>query len=104
PYSQYGLGDLSPSMLPQNRAMGGIATATNEIGNFSNVNPLNPASYGVIDFTTIDVGLYANTIFLSQTGQPSQSNTNFRLSHLAFGIPITSRSALSFGLLPYSSL
>jgi hypothetical protein len=104
PYSRYGLGDLSPAILPQNIGMGGIATATNEIGNFSNINPLNPASYGVIDLTTIDVGLYASTIFLNQTGQPSQTNGNFRLSHLAFGIPVTHNSALSFGLLPYSSL
>jgi hypothetical protein len=104
PYSQYGLGDLTPSLLPQTTAMGGIATAINTINGFNNINPLNPASYGVIGLTTIDVGLYANTLSLSQTGQPTQRNSNFRLSHIAFAIPVTTHSAFSFGLLPYSQV
>jgi len=104
PYSRYGLGDMSSGILPQNTAMGGIATATNRISGYSNINPLNPASYGYINLTTIDVGLYSNSLFLSQTGQPNQKDNNFRLSHLAFGIPVTPHSALSFGLLPYSQL
>src|SRR4051812_39907143 len=86
PYSRYGLGDISSGILPQNTAMGGIATATNRINGYSSINPLNPASYGFINYTTIDVGLYSNNLFLSQTGQPSQKDNNFRLSHLAFGI------------------
>jgi hypothetical protein len=104
PYSRYGLGDFSPSILPQNIAMGGIATAINKINNYNSINPLNPASYATISATTIDIGLYGNSINLSQTGQPSQSNTNFRLSHIAFAFPVTRHSALSFGLLPYSTL
>ncbi|HEY0244431.1 MAG TPA: hypothetical protein VGC01_02620 [Mucilaginibacter sp.] len=104
PYSRYGLGDLTPSLLPQNLAMGGIATATNQINGYSNINSLNPASYGYIRLTTIDVGVYSNTLTVNQTGHPSQTDANFRLSHLAFAIPVTHASALSFGLLPYSQL
>ena len=104
PYSQYGLGDMYPQLLPQTAAMGGIATAINRINLYNNINPLNPASYGAIGFTTIDAGIYANSMSLSQTGQPGATNTNFRLSHLAFGIPVSRRSALSFGLLPYSQV
>ncbi len=104
PYSQYGLGDLTPMLLPQNIAMGGIGTAINQINGFNNINPLNPASYAAVRFTTIDAGLYNNTVFLSQTGQPSQRNENFRLSHIAFAIPVSGKSAISFGLLPYSEM
>jgi hypothetical protein len=104
PYSRYGLGDYSPSLLPQNDAMGGIGVAINRISGYNNINPLNPASYGTINYTTIDAGIYSSTINLSQTGQTSTSNSNFRLSHLTFAIPVSSRSALSFGLLPYSEL
>ncbi|CAN5326847.1 membrane protein [soil metagenome] len=104
PYSRYGLGDISPMLLPQNTAMGGIATATNRISGYNNINPLNPASYAAINLTTIDVGLYSNFVTFSKTGAADQKNANFRLSHIAFGVPVTKHSALSFGLLPYSEL
>jgi len=104
PYSRYGLGDISSGILPQNTAMGGIATATNRINGYNNINSLNPASYAFMNLTTIDIGIYTNTLFLSQTGQTSQTDANFRLSHVAFGIPVTPHSALSFGLQPYSQL
>jgi len=104
PYSKYGLGLFNQPLLPQNRAMGGIATATNKINDYNNINMLNPASYSAISLTTIDAGLYSNFVTLSKTGFPDQKNSNFRLSHLAFGIPVSKRSALSFGLLPYTEL
>ncbi|GAA4097984.1 hypothetical protein [Mucilaginibacter panaciglaebae] len=104
PYSQYGLGDLVPMTLPQNQAMGGISTGVNTINRYSSINPQNPASYGAISFTTIDAGIYVNKLSLSQAGQSTQKNSNFRMSHLAFAIPVTTGSALSFGLMPYSQV
>jgi hypothetical protein len=104
PYSRYGLGDIIPTLLPQNLAMGGIGTALNRISGYNNINPLNPASYGVINFTTIDAGIYNNNTFLSQTGQTGNPTSNFRLSHIAFAVPVSKHSAFSFGLLPYSQL
>lgn len=104
PYSRYGLGSLNEDILPQSRAMGGIATGLNRIGGYSNINSSNPASYGFINLTAIDIGLFYNNESLNQTGANSQTNSNFRLSHVAFGIPVSKRSALSFGLKPYSEL
>jgi len=104
PYSKYGLGLLSPLALPQNVAMGGIAAATNNINGYNSVNPLNPASYSTLRYTTIDIGLASDVTSLSKTGVASQTNTNFRLSHVVFGVPISAHSAASFGLLPYSQL
>ncbi len=102
PYSRFGLGDIDPQLMPQNLGLGGIGVATNRISLFNSINVVNPASFGAMNITVIDIGVYSNFSTLSQTGQTSQSNKNFRLSHIAFGIPVTKRSALSFGLLPYS--
>src|ERR1700748_1491175 len=108
PYSRYGIGDVSPGVLPQNIGIGGISAATGAIGGtMGSVNPVNPAangSIGYINKTVIDIGLESSTLFLSQSGQTSSPNTNFRLSHIAFGIPITKTSAITFGLQPYSEL
>ena len=107
PYSRYGIGDINPMLLPQSTGMGSIATAVNKISAFNNINVLNPASYAVINYTTIDVGLSSSILNLSQTGPNSQlssNNVNFRLSHIVFAIPVSRKSALSFGLLPFSSL
>ncbi|MFD0765866.1 hypothetical protein ACFQZI_13475 [Mucilaginibacter lutimaris] len=104
PYSRYGLGDINPMLLPQNTAMGGIGVATNTINGFFSVNPLNPASNANIGLTVIDIGLYGKFNTLEKTGQTSQNNANFRLSHIAFGIPVSKRSAVTFGLMPYSEL
>ncbi|MGY4535968.1 hypothetical protein ACVW0P_000362 [Mucilaginibacter sp. UYNi724] len=104
PYSRYGIGDINPMLLPQNTAMGGIGVATNTISGFFNINPLNPASNASIGLTVIDVGLYGKFNTLEKSGQTSQNNANFRLSHVAFGIPLTKRSAVTFGLMPYSEL
>ncbi|MEO3407054.1 hypothetical protein AAFN85_24270 [Mucilaginibacter sp. CAU 1740] len=102
PYSRYGIGDISPQLMGQSIGMGGIGVATNKISFFDNINVINPASYGAISRTTFDIGLYSNFITLNQTGSASQKNSNFRLNHVAFAIPTSKKSALSFGLLPYS--
>lgn len=104
PYSRYGLGDISPALLPQNAAMGGIGVATNRINGFFSINPLNPASYSSMGLTVVDIGVYGNFNTLQKSGETSQKNSNFRLSHIAFGIPVSAHSAFSFGLMPYSEL
>jgi hypothetical protein len=104
PYSQYGIGNISPNLMPQNAGMGGIGVATNTIGGFSTVNFVNPAAYATISLTTIDVGAFANVTSLSRTGLNSQSSKNFGLNHLAFAVPVSAKSALSFGLHPYSQV
>ncbi len=90
--------------MPQQTAMGGISTAINRINGYNNINPQNPASYGFINLTTIDAGIYVNVLTLHQTGQANETNDNFRYSHVTFAFPVTQHSALSFGLLPYSAL
>ena len=105
PYSQFGLGDYSESLLPQNRAMGGIGAGVGKSPDgLSVINIINPASYSNIHLTAIDIGAYVNTVSLSRTGYSSETSNNFRLNHIAFGIPVSHRSALSFGILPYTNM
>ena len=103
PYSRYGLGNIKGSLLPQFRAMGGISTAVSKVTGFNNINMQNPASYAGISLTTIDIGMSASVTNLTRNNL-SDSSFNSTFSHLAFAAPVTRRSALSFGILPYSDL
>lgn len=104
PYSRFGIGELSDQLMPQNIGMGGIATATNIIGAYRSINVINPASYGKLDYTVIDAGVYSTLQTFSMMGVADQRNSNTRFSHVAFAFPVSKHSALSFGLLPYSEL
>ncbi|HEX8378232.1 MAG TPA: hypothetical protein VF602_10450 [Pedobacter sp.] len=102
PYSQFGLGYLNGSQLPQNKAMGGISAGLRKPSTYNNVNLSNPASYSAIRITTFDIGAYGGATTLTK-GSVSERTFDASLNHLVFGIPVTKTSALSFGLVPYSS-
>lgn len=104
PYSQFGLGDLKGSFLPQNRAMGGISMGIRKPGMYDNINLANPASYSTFALTTFDVGASMDLRKLSKSGVNGSSEFNSTLSHITFGIPVNKFSAISFGLVPYSDL
>jgi hypothetical protein len=104
PYSQFGLGDIDQLALPQTIGMGGLGAAINNFSGYYNLNPVNPASYGSLRLTVIDIGIEGSDQMYSQTGQASQSNGNFKLSHVAFAFPVSKHSAISFGLQPYSEV
>ncbi len=103
PYSKFGLGELHGDQLPQFRGMGGISTGVRNFDSYYNINVGNPASYSGLRLTSIDIGLYGTYGSMSRDGV-SQTNANFNLSHLNFAIPVSGKSALSFGLMPYSSV
>jgi hypothetical protein len=103
PYSQFGLGDLKQMILPQSRAMGGISMGLRKPGLYTNINIANPASYSAAQITVFEIGQSLTVRQLSNTSI-SESGINSSISHIAFAVPVTKRSALSFGLLPYSEL
>ncbi|MBW4888601.1 hypothetical protein KXQ82_02695 [Mucilaginibacter sp. HMF5004] len=105
PYSQFGIGDYNDPTLPQLRAMGGIGTGVaRSTDGLSFINMANPAAYSSINLTTIDIGAFANIVSLSRTGFGSETSNNFRLGHIAFAVPTSKHSAISFGLMPYTNL
>lgn len=103
PYSQFGLGDLKQSLLPQSRAMGGIAMGLRKPGLYTNINVANPASYSAVQITSFEIGQSLNLRQLSNSSI-SANTFNSSISHIAFAMPVSPKSGLSFGLLPYSEL
>lgn len=104
PYSRFGLGNVKGSLLPQFKAMGGISTGVYKPSGFSNINMQNPASYSGITLTTLDMGL-SGAMTTLKDGSKSESSFNGTLSHVAVAFPIiTGKSAISFGLLPFTEL
>ncbi|SKB66258.1 porin family protein [Daejeonella lutea] len=104
PYSQFGLGDLKGSLLPQTRGMGGISMGIRKPGVYDNINMANPASYSTLSLTAFEVGASMDLRSLSKAGVTGKSQFNSTLSHINFGIPVNRTSAISFGLVPYSDL
>jgi hypothetical protein len=104
PYSQFGLGDLKGSVLPQTRGMGGISMGYRKPGLYDNVNMANPASYSTLILTTFDVGASGDLRRLANASQKGERQFNATLSHINFGVPVSKSSAISFGLVPYSDL
>lgn len=103
PYSKFGIGNLKGSALPQLRGMGNISTGIYRSSSYDNINTQNPASYAGINFTVLDIGM-AGTASTLKTSNLTEKNFNSTLSHLNLAFPITNKSALSFGILPYSEL
>ncbi|MFM6976643.1 MAG: outer membrane protein transport protein [Sphingobacteriaceae bacterium] len=103
PYSQFGLGDIKTIAIPQTLGMGGITMGIRKPGGYSNINVANPASYSAINLSTFDIGAGMDFRKLSKA-TVSEKTTNGTLSHLLFGIPVSTKSAISFGLMPFSDL
>ncbi|WP_342330274.1 hypothetical protein [Pedobacter sp. FW305-3-2-15-E-R2A2] len=104
PYSQFGLGNVKPLVLPQLRAMGSISTGVFRPGGYSNINMQNPASYAGISLTTVDIGMSGTFTTLNQ-GSLAEKSFNASLSHIALAFPIKNgKSGFSFGLMPYTQV
>lgn len=103
PYSKFGLGNLRGSVLTQQRGMGGIATGVYRSSGINNINMQNPASYAGIYLTTLDIGMSGSRTEL-KTNNLAEKSFNASLSHVAMAFPVTQKSALSIGILPYSEL
>ncbi|HRZ97426.1 MAG TPA: hypothetical protein P5084_07700 [Paludibacter sp.] len=100
PYTRFGYGDLSDSNSGEQRAMGGIS-----IGSRSKygINPVNPASYSVVDSMTFmfDVALGGLVSkFTDNTGNKTSFTSN--LEYITMLFPLSKKIGFSAGLLPYS--
>ena len=104
PYSQFGLGQIREDLLPQTRAMGGIAAGMRYQSGFAPLNISNPASYSAMTRTILEAGLYGNGTRLTK-GVATDYTADFAFSHFAIGIPFSQKAGgMAFGLLPYSDV
>jgi hypothetical protein len=112
PYSRYGIGNILPSGNIQNRAMGGISAGYTDAGT---INTVNPATYGNLILTTLDVGVeYDGRVIKSQNPVGTFKSNNGVISYLQVGFPLLYGNkkaiknqtawALTFGLKPISRI
>lgn len=111
PYSRFGLGDLVESNIAATGAMGGISTGYNSL---YHLNPLNPASYSTLGYTSFETGIDATFSGYAFGDERVRTRTG-GLSYFALGFPmfnplnrITKKRdypfdwGASFGLVPHS--
>ncbi|NML19824.1 hypothetical protein HHL16_03015 [Pseudoflavitalea sp. G-6-1-2] len=100
PYSRYGLGDRLPGQSIVQRGMGGLAAAYFD---YSSINYVNPASYGRISLTTLDLGFELTNRTL-RAGEPSRKFSSYspNISYLQVAFPLKKNGGwgMNLGLNP----
>lgn len=101
PFSQStGLGTFLPSNFQANFAKAGIGASSFE---GSEINPLNPASYAHLKYTTGEASIYASINQL-QTNAGSDVLPHANLGAFGLGFPLGNNWGAAFGLQPLTSL
>lgn len=100
PYSEIGMGSEYPSSFQSNFSMGGLAT-TYDSKYF--LNPENPASYGKLNYTVGEAGLFFSNNQYSDSTAGGSKNI-FNLGHFGFGFPVSSNIGVAVGILPFSKM
>jgi hypothetical protein len=96
PYSRYGLGDLVPSQNILTRGMGGLSAA---FWDPLTINFLNPASYGRLGRTALDIGLELDNRTLRTTDPPRKFNAySPTISYVQFAFPVKQGGGWGFNL------
>lgn len=86
PFSRYGAGNLVPQASIGNRAMGGISIGMSDP---TSLNTVNPASYGSLVFTNLDLGFEYNAVNLKSKEPVANFKSKYAiLSYLSIGIPL----------------
>jgi hypothetical protein len=106
PYSQYGMGDITPNRNIVNRSMGGISAA---FADLQTLNLNNPAAISGVANTVFDVGGAIDIRTLKSNTSPDRfKSANTYISYLQLGFPIKqTRNILwgvSFGLKPVTRI
>lgn len=84
PFSRFGLGDFLSSSLPSSQGMGGLHTTYHD---FFEANLENPASLGFLQYTSLQVGMYAKVSSIKRF-ENKNSVWSGNLDHLSLNIPL----------------
>lgn len=115
PYTRYGLGDIVPSTNVNSRGMGGISAGVNDL---LSINFNNPASYAYFQAVKearskklrsgraiLDIGInLENRTLIDPNVTGSFTASNILFSHMQVGVPLSTKTGLSFGLRPMSRI
>jgi long-subunit fatty acid transport protein len=99
PYSFFGLGQQTFKGTIENRSMGGMLTYADSI----HVNLRNPAAYGNLRVTTYSLGaVHTKTYASTSTDEADYDATT--IEYVSIGIPLGSKAAFGFGVVPFKSV
>ncbi|WP_405369794.1 hypothetical protein [Nonlabens sp. Asnod2-A12] len=99
PYSFFGLGQQTFKGTIENRSMGSMSTYVDSI----HINLRNPAAYANLRVTTYSLGaLHSKTSASTETESDSYDATS--IEYVSIGIPVGSKAAFGFGLVPFNSV
>src|SRR5690606_24483412 len=84
PFSQFGIGDFLVTGLPSSQGMGGM---NNVYHDFFEANLDNPASLGFLQYTSLQMGLYARRSAIKRI-EDKANVWSGNLDHLSLNIPI----------------
>lgn len=99
PYSYYGLGENRFKGTAEFRQLGGLSFFADSL----HVNLMNPAGISTLKLTTYAAGGSAR-FGTMQTEQGKEKAQRTTLDYFAVGLPVSKKSAVSFGLTPISSV
>jgi|WetSurMetagenome_2_1015567.scaffolds.fasta_scaffold01169_7 hypothetical protein len=102
PYSIFGLGCVEGNSIGATKAMGGTGIA---FMSGHSINTLNPASYGGLDslVNVFELGVFGKYTSYN-TSNNSQSFFNANIKYVAMGFRVAPKLAISFGIIPYSTI
>lgn len=84
PFSQFGIGDYFDTSMPSSFSMGGLHAVYHD---FFEANLENPASLGFLQYTTLQIGLFAKKSAYDRLGT-KQNVWSGNLDHLSLNIPL----------------
>ncbi|HUR31929.1 MAG TPA: hypothetical protein VMZ69_10900 [Saprospiraceae bacterium] len=84
PFSQFGLGDFLETDLPSSHGMGGLSSVYHD---FFEANLENPASLGFLQYTSLQIGMYAKRAVIKRFDD-KQTVWSGNLDHISLNIPL----------------
>ncbi|MFI5136091.1 MAG: hypothetical protein ACHQD9_09585 [Chitinophagales bacterium] len=100
PYSRFGIGILQD---PEPAWMKGWGSLSAAFHNQYNINYMNPASYGYLNYTVFEAGMFGTYLHVKSNEGQSASFTDAGLSTFVFAFPVMkNKLGISFGLTPFS--
>lgn len=102
PYSRYALGDLNSGIFAAYSGMGSVSIA---LADSNQLNFINPASYAFIQAhkPIFDIGV-AGQLISASSGSDQEKYNAVGLRNITLGFPVSKRTGLCFGVMPYSSV
>jgi hypothetical protein len=101
PFSQYGLGEISPLAQTNQLGMGGVTFTQTDPNRY---NFANPASYSNINYYSFEMGAYG-TYYQNKSDDITFKNVDANIPYLSLALPVNwkKRWGFSMGVMPYSN-